>query len=99
MTAVRKFARQGRRSWPPVAAREEAREEAEGGRGDGGARSGMVDVGERCDGQLPGHGAGHEQAREAGEVGAEQSSKAAVGLDESRLGAAERRARGAGGGA
>ena len=59
----------------------------------------MVEVGERRDGQLPGHGAGREQTREAGEVGVEQSSKAAAGFDESRLGAAERRARGAGGGA
>ena len=73
-----------------MAAREEAREEAEGGRGDGGARSGMVEVGERRDGQLPGHGAGREQAREAGEVGVEQSNKPVAGLDGSRRGAAER---------
>ena len=54
------------------------------------ARSGMVEVGERRDGQLPGHGAGREQAREAGEVGVEQSNKLVAGLHGSRRGAAER---------
>ena len=73
-----------------MAAREQAREEAEGGRGDGGARSGMVEIGERRDGQLPGHGAGREQTRETGEVGVEQSNKPVAGLDGSRRGAAER---------